>query len=227
MNAGFFDAAWRDTPPWDVGQPRPAPVALLDEYPPTGAVLDVGCGAGELAPALAGRGLNVLGFDLAQAAIEPACAKEAAASPEVARLVEFRASDALHASRLPGLFEALVDTGFFNLFGPPSESSLRASSPPALHRAAGIICLASPSIPPFLNAPRQVRDDELRAPFAPAQGWRLLALRLARFRTRSPRGAAASVTAHGASNGLAASVTAHGAFNDLTASVVAVGRRRA
>jgi|SRR5579859_1759554 len=63
-------AAYGETPPWDVGQPQPAWLALLDESPPAGPALDVGCGTGELEPALAGRGLSVLGVDLAAAAIE-------------------------------------------------------------------------------------------------------------------------------------------------------------
>lgn len=59
-----FLSAYRETPPWDVGKPQPALMVLLDEYPPTGPVLDVGCGTGELALALAQRGLTVLGVDV-------------------------------------------------------------------------------------------------------------------------------------------------------------------
>ena len=81
QSSEFFDAAYRERPPWDVGEPQPALMALLDEYLPTGPVLDVGCGTGELALALAQRGLTVLGVDLAEAAIAQARAKATAAAP--------------------------------------------------------------------------------------------------------------------------------------------------
>jgi hypothetical protein len=38
-----LNSAYRDAPPWDIGQPQPALLSLLDEYPPAGPVLDVGC----------------------------------------------------------------------------------------------------------------------------------------------------------------------------------------
>ena len=41
---------------------------------------------------------------------------------------------------------------------------------------------------PMHNAPREVREDELRALFTSEQGWRIQALRTATFITRSPRG---------------------------------------
>ena len=35
---GFFDAAYRETPPWEVGKPQPALLALFDEVPPAGQI---------------------------------------------------------------------------------------------------------------------------------------------------------------------------------------------
>jgi len=183
-----FDSAYRETPPWDVGEPQPALMALLDEYLPTGPVLDVGCGTGELALALAQRGLTVLGVDLAEAAITQARAKAATAAPGVGRL-EFRVGDALHPTLFPGPFGAVVDSGFFHLFGPLERERFAGELAAAL--AAGGryyllgFAIASPPIP---NAPRQVLESELRALFAPERGWRVLALRPARFLIRSARG---------------------------------------
>ena len=97
----YFDSAYGETPPWDIGKPQPDLIALLNEFPPTGPVLEVGCGTGDPSIALAQRGLNVLGVDAAESAIAQARAK-AAADPSAGGLVEFRGGDALPPENLPG-----------------------------------------------------------------------------------------------------------------------------
>jgi SAM-dependent methyltransferase len=185
--ADFFDSAYRETPPWDVGKPQPAMLALLDEFPPAGPVLDVGCGTGELALALAERGLQVLGVDLAAAAIEKARAK-AKAAPQVADKVTFQVGDALHPSLLPGPFGAVVDTGFFHVFGAAEREAIAQELTATLAAGGRYYLLGFAIESPYPNAPRPVHEDELRALFAPERGWRVLALRAARFQTRSPLG---------------------------------------
>lgn len=71
----FFDSVYRQIPPWEVGGPQPALWALLDEYPPQGPALDLGCGSGDLAIALARRSLEVVGIDFADAAVAQARGK--------------------------------------------------------------------------------------------------------------------------------------------------------
>jgi 2-polyprenyl-3-methyl-5-hydroxy-6-metoxy-1,4-benzoquinol methylase len=73
---GFFDNAYRDggIPTWDIGRPQGALVRLAGSGLVVGSVLDVGCGTGENALHLAGRGHAVLGVDFATAAIERATA---------------------------------------------------------------------------------------------------------------------------------------------------------
>jgi SAM-dependent methyltransferase len=186
-SSDFFDSAYRETPPWDVGEPQPALIELLDEYPPTGPVLDVGCGTGELALALARRGLAVLGVDLAAAAIAQARAKAATAAPGVSRLVEFRVGDALHPTLFSGPFGAVVDSGFFHLFGPLERERFAQELAATLATGGRFYLLGFAIDSPIPNAPREVRDGELRTLFAPEHGWRVLALRPARFLTRSGR----------------------------------------
>jgi SAM-dependent methyltransferase len=194
-SSNFFDSAYRETAPWDIGEPQPALLALLDEYPPTGPVLDVGCGTGALTFALAQRGLAVLGVDLAEAAIAQAHAKAVTAAPGVGRWVEFRVGDALQPALFPGPFGAVVDSGFFHLFGPLERDRFAHGLAATLINGGRYYLMGFAFDSPIPNAPRQVRESELQERFAPEHGWRILALRPARFLIRSARGDVPAVAA--------------------------------
>lgn len=62
-------------PPWDIGRPQPAFLALADGGAIWGRVLDVGCGTGEHVLLSAGIGLDATGVDLASAALHAATEK--------------------------------------------------------------------------------------------------------------------------------------------------------
>jgi cyclopropane fatty-acyl-phospholipid synthase-like methyltransferase len=177
----FFDSVYRARPRWDIGEAQPALMALLDEFPPTGPVLDVGCGTGDLALAIARRGYTVLGVDLAETAIEQARAKAAAETPQVSRSVEFRVGDALHPAQFPGPFGAVVDCGFYHLFGPHEREGFVQELAMALVDGGRYYLLGFAIESQYPNSPKQVREDELRERFALEQGWRILALQPAHF----------------------------------------------
>jgi SAM-dependent methyltransferase len=182
-----FDAAYRQTPPWEVGRPQPALLALLEEFPPAGPALDLGCGTGVLSLALAGRGLSVLGVDLAASAIAQAQAR-AAASPELAARPEFRVADGRRPAQLPGPFGTIVDSGFFHLFGREVRAAFARDLAAALAPGGRYYLLGFAINSPFPNAPRQVLEEELRRLFSSGAGWTMLALRPASFVTLSARG---------------------------------------
>lgn len=183
----FFYPAYGQTPPWDIGAPQPELLALLDEFPATGPVLEVGCGTGALALALAELGFNVLGVDLAENAINQARARAAAAPPEVARLVAFNVGDALHPSQFHGPFGAVVDSGFFHLFEAGERKHFVAELAATLKEGGRYYLLGFAINSPLPNAPRQVLESELRELFPSEQGWRILVLRPAEFLIRSAR----------------------------------------
>jgi ubiquinone/menaquinone biosynthesis C-methylase UbiE len=180
----FFDSVYRETPPWDIGAAQPAMSALLDEHPPMGPVLDVGCGSGDLAITVARRGVQVLGVDVVEAAIEQARAKAEAQPPEVARLLEFQVGDALRPTLLQRRFGAVVDSGFFHLFGQEQRDQLAEELAATLLPGGRYYLLAFAAEFDIPNTPLKVTEDELRARFTAENGWRILTLRPAQFESR-------------------------------------------
>jgi SAM-dependent methyltransferase len=180
----FFDSVYRDTPPWDIGAAQPAMMALLDEHPAAGPVLDVGCGSGDLAIALAQRGLQVLGIDIVEAAIEQARAKAESQPPEVARLLEFQVADALRPTLLGRRFGAVVDSGFYHVFEQDNRDALARELAETLHPGGRYYLLAFATEFDMPNTPRKVSEDELRARFTAESGWRILTVRPAQFESR-------------------------------------------
>lgn len=180
----FFDSIYRDTPPWDIGAAQPAIEALLDEYPPTGPVLDVGCGSGDHAIALAQRGLQVLGIDVVEAAIAQARAKAESQPAEVARRLAFEVGDALRPTLLGRRFGAVVDSGFYHLFEQDQRDGLAAELAGTLLPGGRLYLLEFATEFDIANTPRKVSEDELRTRFNEEDGWRIVALRPAQFESR-------------------------------------------
>jgi SAM-dependent methyltransferase len=180
----FFDSIYRETPPWEVGKAQAALSALMDEHPPEGPALDVGCGTGDLAMELAQRGLQVLGIDVVEAAITQARAKADALPPEVARRLEFQVADALRPTLLRRQFGTVVDSGFFHLFEQDPRDRLAEELAATLLPGGRYYLLAFATEFDMPNTPRKVSEDELRARFTAERGWRLLTVRPAQFESR-------------------------------------------
>lgn len=180
----FFDSVYRETPPWDIAAAQPAILALLDEHPPEGPALDVGCGSGDHAVALAERGVQVLGVDVVEAAIAQARSRADALPPEAARLLEFQVGDALHPTLLQRRFGAVVDSGFFHLFEQDERDRFAHELAATLLPGGRYYLLAFAVEFPIANTPRLVSEDEVRARFTAEAGWRILTVRPAQFESR-------------------------------------------
>jgi SAM-dependent methyltransferase len=158
--------------------------ALFAAHPPASPVLDVGCGSGDLAISLARGGLQVLGIDFVDAAIEQAREKVGALPPEVARSLDFQVADALQPSLLQRQFGSVVDSGFFHLFEPDQRDRFVDELASTLLPGGRYYLLAFAVEFPIPNSPRQVSEDELRARFTAEKGWRIHELRSAEFLSR-------------------------------------------
>lgn len=180
----FFDAVYRETAPWDIGGPQPAMVALLDDFPPEGPVLDVGCASGDLAIHLAERGLHTVGIDFAEAPIAQARAKRAGLPADVSGRLDFHVADALHPSRSRRTFRAVVDSGFYHLLD-PAECEHFADELSVVLRPGGRCYMHEFAVEfPGPNLPRDVTEAELRERFASHKGWQVLAIRRGEFLSR-------------------------------------------
>jgi 2-polyprenyl-3-methyl-5-hydroxy-6-metoxy-1,4-benzoquinol methylase len=110
-----YDAVYRDTagkggPPWEIGGPQPALAAVLEQGVNGPRVLDLGCGTGELAIALARRGYDVTGVDISSVAIGTACAK--AVREDVT--IRFEVRDATTLSPPSEPFDTVFDSGLLH-----------------------------------------------------------------------------------------------------------------
>ncbi len=191
-----FDSAYGNTPPaWDIGEPQPALLALLDEFPPLGPALEVGCGTGELALALARRGLTVVGVDLAEPAIAQAQAKAALLPENIKPLVEFRVGDALHPTSLQRSFLTVADSGFFHLFGQAERDQFAEELAATLLDGGRYYLLGFAFDSPIPSAPRKVSVEDIRDRFTAERGWRILALRPAQFKIRLGPGTVPAIAA--------------------------------
>lgn len=115
-NGSAYDEVYRETagsggPPWDIGGPQPALAAVLETGTVRGPkVLDVGCGNGALAIALARKGFAVTAVDFSPVAIDQARARAA----EAGVTVRFEVRDATRLSLPWAPFDSVFDSGLLH-----------------------------------------------------------------------------------------------------------------
>jgi SAM-dependent methyltransferase len=167
-----LNALYVGTPPWDIGRPQSAFLALAEAGLLRGRVLDVGCGTGEHALMAADRGLPATGIDAAAAAI--AIAQGKARDRDLP--ARFLVWDALELAALGEQFDTVLDCGLFHVFDDDSRSryidSLRAVIP-----AGGryfMLCFRGRGRG---WRPRPLTEEELRSAFA--DGWQVDAIEAA------------------------------------------------
>ncbi|MCG7592566.1 class I SAM-dependent methyltransferase [Mycobacterium sp. PSTR-4-N] len=160
--ARFDDSYKNRTPPWVIGEPQPAIVALERNGHIRGRVLDIGCGTGEHTILLTRLGYDVLGVDGAPTAVEQA-RRNAAAHGVDAR---FAVRDALDLGASP-TFDTVVDSALFHIFDAEDRvryvHSLRTATPPGALVAVLALSDAGRGFGP------QVSEEDLRGAFA--EGW--------------------------------------------------------
>ena len=180
----FFNFVYQDIAPWDIGVPQPAMTAILEKYPPTNPILDIGCGSGDLAIYLAQLGHQVIGIDFVESAIKNAQAKSDSLPHETGQFVSFKVADALKPSLLQQKFGAVVDSGFYHLFDPDQCDQLIKEIASIL-LPNGCYYLHEFAVEfPVPNMPRQISAHELQARFTVEKGWRIKEIQSVEFLSR-------------------------------------------
>ena len=161
-----FEASYAGTPPWDIGRPQPAFLALAEAGVLAGRVLDAGCGTGEHTLMAAGLGLEAVGIDSAPTAIDRARRK----AEERQLTARFVLGDALALDQLvtspADSFQTVLDCGLFHVFSDEDRMrytrSLRAATGPGSR--FHLLCF-SDQVPGNIG-PRRITEAEIVAAFA-------------------------------------------------------------
>lgn len=181
-----FDDLYAGTPPWDIGRPQQAFVALSAKGAFGDAILDAGCGTGELALFLAAKGHDVVGVDASGKAIEKARAKAKQRGIEARFLV----GDVVKLEKIGRSFDGVVDCGLFHTLGDGQRTAYLQSLQRVLRPGGTLHLLCFSDDEPPWGGPRRVKRGELEALFS--GGWWIDALSPSRMEsTISEEGAKA------------------------------------
>jgi SAM-dependent methyltransferase len=166
-----WDHSYTDgPPPWDTGGPQPAVVRLAAEDAFAGPLLDAGCGSGENALAIAARGIEVVGVDVAPTAIRQA--QDKAADRGIA--ATFEVADALQLHRLGRTFRSVLDCGLFHTLDDEERPAYVESLATVTAPGSVLRLLSVSDTAPGDEGPRRVRQAELRAAFR--DGWTVISI---------------------------------------------------
>jgi 2-polyprenyl-3-methyl-5-hydroxy-6-metoxy-1,4-benzoquinol methylase len=175
----FFDSAYRDTPPWDIGRPQKEFVELVRRGEITGSVLDIGCGTGEHALFFAHEGYEVWGIDSAPLAIQKAREKADGRGLQV----DFLVLNALDLSRLNRKFDTATDSGLFHTLSDEDRPVFLDNLAAILSPAGKYFMLCFSELEPGGYGPRRITKREIQESFR--EGWSINYIRPAIFESRT------------------------------------------
>ena len=153
--------------PWNIGEPQPPIAALIEAGRVHGTVLDAGCGIGETALHLAGRGHSVVGLDLSPNAIGQARARAAGLGLDV----EFAVADITSFTGYDGRFDTVIDSTLFHSIPVAGRSGYLASIARAAAPGATLHILVFSREAPFPDDVRPNLVDEVELRESVAEHW--------------------------------------------------------
>ena len=171
-----FETLYAGQAPWDIGKPHKAFIDVADSI--SGSVLDAGCGTGDTALFLAGRGNQVTGFDFLEEAIRRAKLKAAERGLNVTFLVK----DAMTLKDWTERFDNVIDSGLFHVFSDEDRKRYAEGLATVLKPGGRLYLMCFSDEEPGTQGPRRLSKKDLHAAFA--QGWDIESIEPTRVETR-------------------------------------------
>ncbi len=171
-----FESIYAGQPRWEIGRPQKAFINVADQI--TGSILDSGCGTGENAFFFASRGHKVTGIDFLTDPITIAKRK----ATERALTVTFLVMDALALKDLPEVFDNVIDSGLFHVFGDNDRRRYVEGLATVLKPNGRFFFLCFSDEEPGEQGPRRVSRKEIEIAFA--DGWTVESIEPSRYEVR-------------------------------------------
>ena len=168
-----FESAYAGQAPWDIGRPQKPFIDLGDQIP--GTILDAGCGTGDTALFLAGRGCKVTGIDFLEVPIQRAQRKAAERGLQVTFLVK----DALTLKDWSERFDNVIDSGLFHVFSDDARRRYVEGLATVLKPGGRLFLMCFSDEEPGTQGPRWVSRKELHDAFA--EGWVIESIEPSRY----------------------------------------------
>ncbi len=171
-----FESLYTGQPRWEIGKPQKALLDVADQI--TGSILDSGCGTGENALFFASRGQKVTGIDFLAEPISLAKQK----ATERGLSATFLVMDALALKDLPEVFDTVIDSGLFHVFGDEDRRRYVEGLASVLKTGGRLYLLCFSDDEPGTQGPRRVSEKEIHAAFA--QDWQVENIERSRYEVR-------------------------------------------
>ena len=175
-NRSTFEALYAGQAPWDIGKPQRPFIEVADRI--TGTILDAGCGTGDTALFLAGRGHQVTGIDFLDEPIRRAKQK----AVERGLSVTFLVKDAMNLKDWGERFDNVIDSGLFHVFSDEDRRRYVKGLTTVLKPDGRLYLMCFSDEEPGTQGPRRVSQKELRDAFA--RGWDIESIQPCRVETR-------------------------------------------
>jgi cyclopropane fatty-acyl-phospholipid synthase-like methyltransferase len=171
-----FETMYAGQPPWDIGKPQQPFLDVADQI--SGSILDAGCGTGDTALFLASLGHKVTGIDLLEEPLRRARRK----ATERGLSATFLVMDALALKDLPEVFDGVIDSGLFHVFGDEDQRRYVEGLATVLKPGGRLFLLCFSDEEPGTQGPRRVSQEELHDAFA--KGWAVESIEPSRYEVR-------------------------------------------
>lgn len=175
-----FKNSYEGVPAWDIGRAQSVFQGLADRRIVGSPLVDLGCGTGENALAFAAVGVEVVGVDIIQAAIDKATFKAASRGAKGSFLV----ADALYLQALNRRFQTVIDSALFHAFNDEQRVRYEASLAAALEPGGFYYMLVfSDAEPSDWGGPRRISKAEIVQTFS--VGWKIHSIESATLETNA------------------------------------------